>query len=83
MLANCEPALSYYSRVAAHVANHVSVTGGTAIQRVRLIEEAEGTNSQGPSIIDDNLLQYYQFLAEKGDVSAQVSSLLIINWSVK
>lgn len=49
----------------------MSLSGGTAVQRVRLLEEAEnpGYNS---GILDNDLMEYYQLLAEKGDVQAQV-----------
>lgn len=41
------------------------------MQRVRLLEELEnpGYNS---GILDNDLIEYYQLLAEKGDVQAQV-----------
>lgn len=42
------------------------------VQRVRLHEQAENKDSSA-SIMDDDLLQYYEFLADKGDVQAQVS----------
>jgi hypothetical protein len=47
------------------------LSGGQAVQRVRLLEELEnpGYNS---GILDNDLIEYYQLLAEKGDVQAQV-----------
>lgn len=53
------------------VAEEVSLSGGQAVQRVRLLEELEnpGYNS---GILDNDLIEYYQLLAEKGDVQAQV-----------
>lgn len=44
------------------------------VQRVRLLEEAEnpGYNS---GILDKDLIDYYQLLAEKGDVQAQVKKV--------
>ena len=56
------------------VAEEVSLSGGQAVQRVRLLEELEnpGYNS---GILDNDLIEYYQLLAEKGDVQAQVSNL--------
>ena len=46
-------------------------SGSPVVQRVRLQEHAENQNTGG-SLMDDDLLQYYEFLAEKGDVQAQV-----------
>jgi len=69
--ASCETALTYYRKVAAKVAEDVSVTGGSMTHRVRLLDEAESPGSQG-GMLDNDLIQYYQFLADKGDVQAQV-----------
>jgi len=71
---NCETALTYYKEVANRVASDVSVTGGSLVTRTRLIDEHEtsGSNSAGTTMLDDDLIQYYQFLADKGDVQAQV-----------
>lgn len=55
----------------AVVAEDVSLTGGTVMQRVRLLDEAESPGTQS-GLLDDDLIQYYQFLADKGDVQAQV-----------
>lgn len=70
MAANCESALTYYRRVSNKVAEDVSLTGGAATQRIRLIDEEEQGGSS--SVLDEDLIQYYQFLADKGDVQAQV-----------
>ncbi|GAB6022354.1 Protein sel-1 1 [Chamberlinius hualienensis] len=68
---NCETALTYYRKVANQVAEEMSLAGGPAIHRIRLMDEMEnpGTSS---GILENDLLQYYQFLAAKGDVQAQV-----------
>ena len=50
------------------VADAVSTSTGPAIQRIRLQEEIENQNSGQSSLMDDDLLQYYHFLADKGDV---------------
>ena len=47
------------------------MTGGSVIQRIRLLDESENPGSQS-GLLDDDLIQYYQFLADKGDVQAQV-----------
>ena len=53
------------------VAEDVSLTGGTVVQRIRLLDEADNPGSQN-GLLDEDLIQYYQFLADKGDVQAQV-----------
>ncbi|KAB0375025.1 hypothetical protein FD755_013517, partial [Muntiacus reevesi] len=57
------------------VASDISLTGGSVVQRIRLPDEVEnpGMNS---GMLEEDLIQYYQFLAEKGDVQAQVFSPL-------
>ena len=68
---SCEKALDYYRRVAQTVAEEVSFSGGSTLQRIRLQDEIEsGGYSSG--IMDNDLIEYYQLLAEKGDVQAQV-----------
>lgn len=68
---SCERALDYYRKVANKVAEEVSLSGGPIVQRVRLLDEYEnpGYNS---GIFDRDLIEYYQLLAEQGDVQAQV-----------
>ena len=71
---SCEKALDYYRRVAQSVASEVSFSGGAALQRVRLQDEIEnGGYSSG--VLDNDLIEYYQLLADKGDVQAQVNKL--------
>ena len=53
------------------MASDASVAGGNVVHRVRLLDEAESAGSAG-GLLDDDLVQYYQFLADKGDVQAQV-----------
>lgn len=52
------------------------MTGGTVVQRVRLLDESESPGTQS-GLLDDDLIQYYQFLADKGDVQAQVAAALV------
>ncbi|XP_074648873.1 protein sel-1 homolog 1-like [Tubulanus polymorphus] len=68
---NCESALTYYRKVASKVAEDVSLTGGTVIQRIRLFDETENPNSNN-GMLDEDLIQYYQLQAKNGDVQAQV-----------
>lgn len=71
VLTSCEAALTYYRKVAKVVEQEVNKGGSTVIQRVRLLDEMENPGSTS-GFIDDDLIQYYQFLADKGDVQAQV-----------
>ncbi|XP_045113091.1 protein sel-1 homolog 1-like isoform X1 [Portunus trituberculatus] len=68
---NCETALTYYRKVSHTVADEVSLNGNWVVQRVRLLDEVDNPGSTS-SLLDDDLIQYYQFLAKKGDVQAQV-----------
>ena len=52
-------------RMTLSVAEDVSLTGGSVVQRIRLLDEAENPGSQS-GLLDDDLIQYYQFLADKG-----------------
>ncbi|KAJ8977951.1 hypothetical protein NQ317_008142 [Molorchus minor] len=67
---SCERALDFYRQVADKVSQGVSFGGGAAIQRIRLLDELENGYTSG--ILDNDLIEYYQLLAEKGDVQAQV-----------
>lgn len=69
---SCETALKYYREVAKIVEEEFSFAGVHLIQRIRLYDEHENPSSYGSSMVDDDLIQYYQFLADKGDVQAQV-----------
>ncbi|XP_016837950.1 protein sel-1 homolog 1 [Nasonia vitripennis] len=69
--ASCEKALDFYRKVANKVAEEVSLSGGPVVQRVRLLDEHENPNYSS-GIFDQDLIEYYQLLAEKGDVQAQV-----------
>lgn len=65
---SCPKAMDLYMKVAAKVASKMTLNGGPAIHRTRLIDEVEG----GGGALDTDLIEYYQLLAEKGDVQAQV-----------
>ncbi|KAG7282092.1 hypothetical protein CRUP_023608 [Coryphaenoides rupestris] len=64
---SCESALTHYRLVANQVASDMSLTGGSAVQRIRLLDEVENPGSTN-GMLEEDLIQYYQFLAEKGDV---------------
>lgn len=53
------------------VASDISLTGGTVVQRIRLADEVENPG-MASGMLEEDLIQYYQFVAEKGDVQAQV-----------
>lgn len=75
-------------RVAQSVASEVSFSGGQALQRVRLqvisLNNPESRTNEPPKqdeldsggqsggLLDNDLIEYYQLLADKGDVQAQV-----------
>ncbi|XP_076442621.1 protein sel-1 homolog 1-like [Babylonia areolata] len=67
----CETALTYYKKVANVVADMVTPSGGVVVQRIRLQEEVENQGNNSP-LLDEDLLQYYHFLADKGDTQAQI-----------
>ncbi|CAH1397074.1 unnamed protein product [Nezara viridula] len=69
--ANCEKSLEFYRQVASHVASRVEANGGVVVHRIRLLDQAEDPGYQ-TGLIDNDLKEYYEMLADKGDVSAQV-----------
>lgn len=69
--ASCERALDFYRKVANKVAEEVSLSGGPVVQRIRLLDEHENPGYSS-GILDQDLIEYYQLLAEKGDIQAQV-----------
>lgn len=69
--ASCERALDFYRKVANKVAEEVSLSGGPVVQRIRLLDENENSGFSS-GILDQDLIDYYQLLAEKGDIQAQV-----------
>ncbi|XP_037948535.1 protein sel-1 homolog 1 [Teleopsis dalmanni] len=64
---SCEKSLNYYKKVAKKVASKVTFSNGPIVHRVRLLDESENPGSHENDIVD-----YYQLLAEKGDVQSQV-----------
>ena len=65
----CETALAYYRKAAKRVVDDVTFSGSVVISRIRLYDESEQTSN---GVLDEDLIQYYQFLADKGDVQAQL-----------
>jgi SEL1 protein len=69
---NCDMALNFYRKVATSVASRVSANSiGTVIHRIRLYDEEEKITGQSQTMLDDDLVQYYQLLADRGDTQAQ------------
>lgn len=68
---SCEKALDFYRKVATKVASEVTFSGGPAIHRVRLLDELENSGLSS-GVLDNDLIDYYELLANKGDVQAQV-----------
>ncbi|XP_072122978.1 protein sel-1 homolog 1-like [Mobula birostris] len=69
---HCEAALIHYRTAAKYVADNIALNGEILTEKVRLTEKAENLSSNG-EIMDSDLYQYYQFIAERGDVASQVS----------
>ena len=61
---SCEGALVWYRRVADRVAEDVTL-GSPVITRVRLQDQFENPNFFS-SLFDQDLIQYFQFIADKG-----------------
>lgn len=72
VVSNCEMALNFYRKVAATVAKRISSNSvGTIVHRIRLYDEEEKVTGQSQVMLDDDLVQYYQLLADRGDIQAQ------------
>ncbi|CAF0774067.1 unnamed protein product [Rotaria sordida] len=67
---SCELALMFYQQAATYVASKITTASGLMIQRIRLYDDEERP-IQNNILIDHNLLQYYQLLADRGDPQAQ------------
>jgi hypothetical protein len=55
------------------VASQITTASGQLVQRIRLYDEEEHPIPNN-ILTDNNLLQYYQLLADRGDQQAQVNS---------
>jgi TPR repeat protein len=67
---DCESTLNLYQKVATKVVKDNS--GGAIIQTIRLLDEFENLGSVY-NLFDRDLIQYFQFLAKREDVEAQMS----------
>ncbi|XP_040563277.1 protein sel-1 homolog 2 [Lepeophtheirus salmonis] len=66
---SCETSLIYYRKVAESVVKSVNFSSGTLLQRIRLLDEE---SESGNGFLDSDKIDYYQFLADNGDVQVQV-----------
>jgi hypothetical protein len=57
------------------VASQITTASGQLVQRIRLYDEEEHPITNN-ILTDNNLLQYYQLLADRGDPQAQVNIFL-------
>jgi len=64
---NCEKALNWYKLVAKKVASKVTFLGGSSVQRLRIPDEIDVSQS---NVMDANVFTYYKYLAENGDIPA-------------
>ncbi|KRZ11625.1 Protein sel-1 -like protein 1 [Trichinella zimbabwensis] len=69
---SCESALSHYRKVAKQVIDKVTFSGFISSQRIYLSDEMADLNANSQAIIEENMLQYYKFLADKGDRNSQI-----------
>ncbi|CAF4702676.1 unnamed protein product, partial [Rotaria sp. Silwood2] len=67
---SCESALMFYKQVATYVSSKMTSATGQLIQRIRLYDEEEHP-TQNNIMVDEDLVQYYQLLADRGDAQAQ------------
>eukprot|EP01147_Barroeca_monosierra_P000502 gene502-3828_t len=67
--ANCEIALGYYRSVASIVERDATIHGGQVVSRKR-IPLVEKDSQQ---VSETDVLQYYQYNADRGDVQSQVT----------
>lgn len=67
---SCESALMFYKQIATSVSSKMTSATGQLVQRIRLYDEDEHP-TQNNIMIDEDLVQYYQLLADRGDAQAQ------------
>jgi hypothetical protein len=62
------------------VSSKITSASGQLVQRIRLHDEEEHP-TQNNIMVDEDLVQYYQLLADRGDAQAQVINSLKSNIS--
>ncbi|KAB7498734.1 Protein sel-1-like protein 1 [Armadillidium nasatum] len=72
---SCETALTYYRKVSQKVAEEVSLTGGRAVQRIRLLDEVglgqlHYQGGRGVELDHERALNYFIQAAEAGNANA-------------
>jgi hypothetical protein len=63
--------IEFPHHIIALVSSKMTSASGQLVQRIRLYDEEEHP-TQNNIMIDEDLLQYYQLLADRGDAQAQV-----------
>jgi len=60
-----------FNKIINLVSSKMTSASGQLVQRIRLYDEEEHP-TQNNIMIDEDLVQYYQLLADRGDAQAQV-----------
>jgi TPR repeat protein len=68
---DCEKALYHYHQVAWKIARDFKRTSSIPINRLRLAKTAKSPS--GPTVSEEDILHYYKYAADQGDITAQVS----------
>lgn len=69
---NCEKSLTFYEKAAKNVVQRMPLSGGNIVHRIRLVDLEENVNHNS-YWLEADLIQYYEYLAMKGDVNAQIT----------
>ncbi|KAI0981670.1 hypothetical protein GJ496_004801 [Pomphorhynchus laevis] len=72
IVGGCNDALPLYSSVADDVASTIKMSNGPVVHKIRLSDEGDSPSLKSGVIVDDEVVQYYQLLAERGDFTAQL-----------
>lgn len=70
---DCDKAMYHYHQVAWKVARDFKRTSSIMINRLRLTKLTK--NPSGPTVSEEDILHYYKYAADQGDMSAQVSDI--------
>lgn len=67
---DCDKAVYHYHKMARNTTDHFKKASLAATNKLRLGKL--GKNAHGPSISDHDIIHYYQYASEQGDITAQV-----------
>jgi len=70
-----------FSKIIDLVSSKMTSATGQLVQRIRLYDEEEHP-TQNNIMIDEDLVQYYQLLADRGDAQAQVKDKKKIKYQI-